>query len=275
MTFSPTPLLRSAVALRLRRAGCVFAEEEAELLMTAARTVAELDTMTGRRAGGEPLEHVVGWAGFCGLRIFVDPGVFIPRRRTEFLVRHAAGLDRPAEPVVVDLCCGSGAVGAALTTALDGVAELHAADIDPAAVRCAGRNLAPLGGQVHQGDLFAALPARLRGRITLLTANTPYVPSGEIPLLPPEARLHEPRAALDGGPDGLDVQRRLAAEAAAWLAPGGHLLVEASSRQAGEAAAVFTAHGLTARITASEDHDTTVVTATATAAAPAGTGRSR
>ncbi|WP_165984362.1 putative protein N(5)-glutamine methyltransferase [Streptomyces sp. YIM 98790] len=260
MTFSPTPLLRSAVALRLRQAGCVFAEEETELLLATARTVAELEAMIVRRTGGEPLEHVLGWADFCGLRIFVEPGVFIPRRRTEFLVRCATGLARPGA-VVVDLCCGSGAVGAALATAVEG-AELHAADVDPAAVRCARRNLAPLGGRVHQGDLFAPLPAHLRGRITLLAANTPYVPTGEIPLLPPEARLHEPRTALDGGPDGLDLQRRLAAEAAAWLAPGGHLLVEATARQAPETAAVFLAHGLNAEITTSEDLDTAVITAT-------------
>jgi len=119
--------------------------------------------MVDRRAAGVPLEHVLGWAEFCGLRIAVDPGVFVPRRRTEFLARQAAALARP-RAVVVDLCCGSGAVGAALAAALDRV-ELYAVDIDPAAVRCARRNLAGAGGQVYEGDLYQPLPATLRGRV--------------------------------------------------------------------------------------------------------------
>ncbi|MYR62648.1 putative protein N(5)-glutamine methyltransferase, partial [Streptomyces sp. SID625] len=98
-----------------------------------------------------------------------------------------------------------------------GPVELHAADIDPAAVRCARRNIAPAGGRVHHGDLYAALPADLRGRVDVLAANVPYVPTGEVPLLPSEARDHEPPAALDGGADGLDVLRRVAAGAPDWL----------------------------------------------------------
>ena len=135
--------------------------------------------------------------------------------------------------VVVDLCCGSGAVGAALAAALD-PAELHAADIDSAAVRCARRNLAAAGGRVYQGDLYEPLPGGLRGRVDILVANAPYVPTGDLGLLPPEARLHEARLALDGGPDGLDTLRRVAARAASpgWHR-GGHLLSEASVRQAG------------------------------------------
>src|SRR5215471_6877902 len=174
---SPPPAL-SAVVTRLRAAGCVFAEDEARLLVSAARTPAELADMVDRRAAGLPLEHVVGWAEFCGLRIVVTPGVFVPRRRTEFLVRQAIALAQ-ARPVVVDLCCGSGAVGAALAAALDPV-ELHAADVDPAAVACARRNLAAAGGRVYQGDLYEPLPAALHGRVDLLAANVPYIPTGEI-----------------------------------------------------------------------------------------------
>ena len=173
--------------------------------------------MVGQRAAGVPLEQVVGWAEFCGLRITVAPGVFVPRRRTEFLVRQAVALARPGA-VIVDLCCGAGAIGAALAAAVEG-AEVHAADVDPAAVRCARQNLP--AGRVYQGDLYEPLPATLRGRVAILTANVPYVPTGEIGYLPPEARAHEPRAALDGGADGLDVLRRVAAGAAGWLAPGG------------------------------------------------------
>lgn len=245
---------------RLRAAGCVFAEDEARLLIGEARTPAELDAMVERRVAGVPLEHVVGWAEFCGLRIAVDPGVFVPRRRTEFLVRQAAALVRPGS-VVVDLCCGSGAVGAALAATLDRI-ELHAVDIDPDAVRCARRNLAAAGAQVYEGDLFAPLPAGLRGRIDVLVANAPYVPTEEIGLLPPEARDHEARVALDGGTDGLDVVRRVSAEAPLWLAPGGHLLIETSERQAQEAVESLASSGLIAKVATSEAPNAAVVIGT-------------
>ncbi|NEY34185.1 putative protein N(5)-glutamine methyltransferase [Streptomyces sp. PRKS01-65] len=246
----PASLSRDGVVTALRAAGCVFAEEEAELLLAAAGDPTGLTALVQRRVAGEPLELVVGWAEFRGLRITVEPGVFVPRRRTEFLVEQALAL-APDAAVVVDLCCGSGALGAALADALGDV-EVHAADIDPAAVRCARRNLAPYGGHVHAGDLFGALPGGLRGRIDVLAANVPYVPTGEVPLLPAEARDHEPPAALDGGEDGLDVLRRVAAEAPRWLAPGGLLLVETSERQAAAALAAFTRSGLAARSAVSE-----------------------
>jgi release factor glutamine methyltransferase len=251
---SPLPssaLPESAVVDLLRAAGCVFAEEEARMLLSAASGPAELRDMVDRRAAGLPLEHIVGWAEFASLRIAVDPGVFVPRRRTEFLVREAVALGR-AGAVVVDLCCGSGAVGAALAAALDGV-ELHAADLDPAAVRCARRNLAPVGGHVYEGDLFAALPARLRGRVDVLAANVPYVPTDSLGLLPAEARDHEARIALDGGADGLDVLRRVAAEARDWLAPGGALLVETSERQAPHAVEIVRGGGLEPRLASDEE----------------------
>jgi release factor glutamine methyltransferase len=235
----------------LRAAGCVFAEDEAELILATARTPDEVAAMVERRVVGLPLELVVGWADFRGLRIAVEPGVFVPRRRTEFLVEQALA-QAPDATVVVDLCCGSGAVGAALAAAL-GRVELHAADIAPAAVRCARRNLAALGAQVHAGDLFEALPGELRGRVDILAANVPYVPSEEIGLLPAEARDHEPLTALDGGADGLDVLRRVAAEAARWLAPSGCVLVETSGGQAPTALEAFTGGGLTARLAVSEE----------------------
>src|SRR6266542_3871965 len=142
-------------------------------------------------------------ATVCGLRIAVDPGVFVPRRRTELLVRQAAALAAPGA-TIVDLACGSGAVGVAVAALVDGV-TLYAVDIDPAAVRCARRNLAPLGGHVYAGDLYDPLPVRLRGLVDVLVANVPYVPTEAVDLLPPEARIHEPLVALDGGADALDV----------------------------------------------------------------------
>ncbi|MEU3663463.1 putative protein N(5)-glutamine methyltransferase [Streptomyces sp. NPDC032940] len=247
---SPFPS-RDSVVTALRAAGCVFAEDEAELILGAARTPGELAALVGRRVAGLPLELVLGWAGFHGLRIAVAPGVFVPRRRTEFLVDQALA-HAPRARVVVDLCCGSGAVGAALAAGLDRP-EVHAADVDPAAVRCARGNLAAAGGRVHTGDLFDALPAALRGRIDILAANVPYVPTGEVALLPAEARDHEPLTALDGGPDGLDVLRRVSAGAPGWLAPGGCVLVETSERQAPAAVEAFTRAGLGTRLAVSDE----------------------
>jgi release factor glutamine methyltransferase len=224
MTDSAVP---DSLVARLRAAGCVFAEEEAALLVQAAETPAELERMAGRRVAGVPLEQVLGWAEFCGLRILVEPGVFVPRQRTALLVDEAARRARPGD-VVVDLCCGSGAVGAAVRAAVPGI-ELHAADLDEAAVRCARRNLT--GAEVHRGDLFEALPDRLRRRVAVLACNAPYVPSEAIALMPPEAREHEPRGTLDGGSDGLRVLARVIAGGDRWLAPGGAVLFEVGEHQ--------------------------------------------
>lgn len=213
--------------------------------------------MLTERVAGVPLEHVLGWAEFCGLQIAVTPGVFVPRRRTELLVLEAVAVAPPAA-VVVDLCCGSGAVGAAIASAVGGV-ELYGVDVDPAAVDCARRNFAALRGQAFTGDLFEPLPATLRGRVDVLAVNAPYVPTDAIALMPPEARLHEPLVALDGGLDGLDVVRRVAADAATWLAPRGHLLVETSERQLPLAVDIVAAGGLTTRTASSDELGTTVV----------------
>lgn len=261
MKESPAPdLAESAIVTRLRAAGCVFAEDEARLLVSADADAGELAAMVDRRVAGFPLEHLLGWVEFFGLRIVVDPGVFIPRRRTELLVHEAAALVAPGD-VVLDLCCGCGALGAALTSVVGDI-ELYAADVDPAAVACARRNLQVAADHVVEGDLFAPLPSSLRGRVALLLCNAPYVPSDKIALMPAEARLHEPRATLDGGPDGLDVQRRVAEQARAWLAPGGHLLVETSERQASRAAEIFARHGLVPRIVSFDELAATVVVGT-------------
>jgi release factor glutamine methyltransferase len=137
---------------------------------------------------------------------------------------------------------------------------VHAADVEPKAVRCARANLEPRG-RVYEGDLYDALPADLRGRVDILAVNAPYVPTESIAMMPPEARLYEPAVALDGGEDGLDVHRRVAAGALEWLAPGGSLLIETSRRQAPVSAALFEAAGLRARVETSDDYDATVVIA--------------
>jgi release factor glutamine methyltransferase len=247
----------TSVVDRLRTAGCVFAEEEAELLMAAAGSPTELADLLDRRTAGVPLEHLLGWAEFCGLRITIHPGIFVPRRRTELLVRRAARFAHPAA-TVVDLCCGSGAVATALL-AIEPSLRLYAVDIDPAAVECARQNIQDRGGSVLIGDLFAPLPDTLRGQIDLVVANAPYVPTDWIGRMPREARLYEARVALDGGTDGLGVHRRLVADAQKWVAPGGHLLMETSSGQADRTAAIFTGNGFTPRVVRSSALDATVV----------------
>ena len=252
-------LSMSVIVDRLRSAGCVFAEDEAEVLRAAAHSPEELDAMVSQRAGGLPLEQVVGWAEFHGLRILVDPGVFVPRRRSEFLVDTAIARAAATPGVVVDLCCGTGALGLATAVALPG-AELHAADLDPVATACARRNVEPAGGRVYQGDLFAPLPEGLRGRVNILICNAPYVPTDQIAYMPPEARDHEARVALDGGGDGLAVLRRVCGETRDWLVPRGFLIVETSERQAQSMAAAMTAAGLAPQVHSDDETGATVVT---------------
>jgi len=248
---------------RLRAAGCVYAEEEAALLVGAAGSAAELEAMVARRVQGHPLEQVVGWAELAEVRVAVEPDVFVPRRRTTLMVREAvAGCARAhGVPVILDLCCGSGAVGLAVVSGLGRTAELHATDLHPAAVRCARRNLAGLG-TVYCGDLDEPLPASLRGRVDVLVANVPYVPTDEIALLPAEARLHEPGLTLDGGADGLRVLARVAVLAPRWLTPGGSVLLETSERQLSAAVATVATAGLAARGVTDEELGASVVVGT-------------
>lgn len=247
---------------RLRAAGCVFAEDEAALIAEAAGTPGELETMIEQRISGFPLEQVLGWAEFCGLHVMVEPGVFVPRRRTGLLVEQALELIvgpivEPRDPVIVDLCCGTGAVAVAVHDALP-AAELHATDLDSLAVHCARRNLDGIGS-VHEGDLTAALPDSLVGRVDVMVVNAPYVPSDAIAMMPPEAREHEPLVALDGGADGVDVHRRVSEQTPRWLRPGGHLVIETSRRQASLTVTAMTSHGFKTRVVRSEDIDATAV----------------
>jgi release factor glutamine methyltransferase len=256
MTAGPT----TDVAARLRAAGCVFAEDESRLLLEAAPTPQMLEAMIEQRVRGVPLEHIIGWAEFCGLRISLNPGVFVPRRRTELLVREAVRVTEPGS-IVVDLCCGSGAVAAALNAAVADL-ELYAVDIDPAAVRCARANL-PETVTLLEGDLDRPLPGTVHHRVDVLIANAPYVPVDEIALMPREARLHEPRVALDGGEDGVAVHRRIAALAPRWLRPAGALLIETSPRQAPHTATAMADNGFVTRVVHDEEISATVVIGTA------------
>lgn len=241
----------------LRAAGSVFAEDEAAMLTESASSPAELAAMVEQRVAGLPVQQVVGWAEFSGMRIRVEPGVFIPRHKTELMVRRARQLGREGD-VILDICCGSGAIGVATAAAFKRV-ELHATDIDETAVGCARRNVGEAGGKVWKGDLYEPLPETLKGRVNLILANAPYVPSSEVHLMPREARLHENPVTLDGGSDGLEVQRRAICEAPGWLTPGGHILVETSDRQAEGTMEAMESAGLVASISVSRSLEATVV----------------
>jgi release factor glutamine methyltransferase len=207
---------------RLRRAGCVAADDEATLLIDAASDPAALKASIIRREGGEPIAWIVGFARFCGRSVHIDPGVYVPRPHSEELARRAAGLLR-ASGRAVDLCTGSGAIAAHLEAEVLGATAIGV-DIDPRAVRCANRNGVP----TVLGDLDRALAGHA---FDVVTAVAPYVPTTEIRLLPADVQRFEPRLALDGGADGLDLVRRIVTASARLLRPGGWLLTELGAEQ--------------------------------------------
>lgn len=243
----------------------MFAEDEAQLLVDAAQTSSDLDDLATRRVAGEPLEHIVGWALFYGRRVRLGRGVFVPRPRSELLVEQVVtrlGEIVGRRAVVVDMCCGSGAIGLAVATSAAGAVdvELHACDIDPVAATWAIENLRDLDAHTYVGDLFDPLPLRLQRSVDVVVANVPYVPTSELSLLPSEARDHEPIAALDGGPDGLDVLRSVADAARRWLRAGGYVLVETSERQEPVAVDVLYQLGFDAASASSSESSAVVVT---------------
>lgn len=262
---------------RLRQAGCVWAEDEAALLLAeadtrvaaggdgadarAAEAAVVLEAMVARRVAGEPLAHVLGWVDFAGLRVPVHSGVFVPRPRTEALAAEALR-SVPSSGVLVELCCGAAPI-AAWVLAHRREVEVHAADLDPAAVLNARATVAAFGGDpdlVVAGDLFQPLPARLAGSVDVAVANVPYVPRAEVDRLPSDARW-EADLALDGGDDGLTVARRFLAQAARWLKPGGVALFEAAEHQVAPARAAIEAAGLVASHRFDGDADIVVVRA--------------
>lgn len=237
-------------ARRLATAGIADADLEADLIwMTALEldrpslyaalrdepSPAEQDVATAlesRRLNHEPAAYLMGKREFYGLTLAVAPGVLVPRPDTEALVEEARTLARtmPSSLRIADVGCGAGPIALALATHLPG-ALVHALDIAPRALELTALNAERLGlaARVHvaKSDLLAALPEPVH----LMTANLPYVCSWEIPTLEPEVRLFEPREALDGGEDGLELYRRLLAQAPAMLLPGGALLAELDPRQ--------------------------------------------
>lgn len=268
----------------LRQAGCVAAEEEArELLHAAGFAVpavghlgsdraaaaasepvaaagsgtaggpggpghARLAAMVARRCTGEPLAWIVGTAPFCGLRVAVHPHVYVPRPQTEAMARWAVRC-LPPGGTAVDLCTGSGAVALVLARRRP-QATVLATEVDPLAVACARAN----GLVVLPGDLDAPLPVGAAGTVDVVTAVVPYVPTPALHLLPRDVLAHEPRLALDGGPDGCAVLRRAVAAGARLLRPGGWLVLELGGDQSGVVAPDLRAAGF-GRPTVLRDED--------------------
>lgn len=226
----------------LAAAGCVAPAEEAEELLRAAGAGAGvLDELIARRQRGEPLAWIVGSVDFCGIRVRVDPSVYVPRAHTEALARRAASL-LPADGVAVDLCTGSGAVAAVMRAARPDATVL-ATDRDPAAIACARSN----GLTAFLGDLDEPLPSSLEERVDVMTAVVPYVPTEELHLLPRDVVAYEPRHALDGGPAGTTFLERVAELSVRWLRPGGRLLLELGGDQARAMARTMSVVGLSKR----------------------------
>jgi release factor glutamine methyltransferase len=230
---------RAWVVHALAEGGCIAPRAEADALFAASTEGAgSLDELVTRRLRGEPLAWITGSMDFCGIRVGVDPGVFVPRPHTQALARRAASL-LPADGVAVDLCTGSGAVAVVLASGHPR-ATVVATDVDPVAVACARRN----GVDALVGDLDGPLPPSLRGRVDVVTAVVPYVPTEELHLLPRDVLANEPRGALDGGVRGTAQLRRAAEAAGRVLRHGGSVLLEIGGDQAGEVAAALTDVGL-------------------------------
>jgi release factor glutamine methyltransferase len=218
---------RVSVTEALAQAGSIAAPQEAdELIEAAGGDVDVLDDLISRRTQGEPIAWLTGAITFCGVRVFVAPGVYVPREQTEPLARRAAGL-LPPGGVAVDLCTGTGAIARVLSAAVP-TAHVLATELDGEAVDCARRN----GVEVFQGFLDDPLPGAFEHRVDVLTAVVPYVPTDALRLLPRDVQAFEPRLALDGGADGLDLLAEAVRRSTRWLRPGGWLLLELGGDQA-------------------------------------------
>jgi release factor glutamine methyltransferase len=239
---------RSNVLRALAAGGSVDPGAEADALLDASNDgIGPIEELLARRLVGEPLSWITGWVRFCDVRVLVEPGVFVPRPQTEALARRAVAL-LPPDGIAVDLCTGSGAVAAVLGSARPR-ANVIATEVDPAAAACARRN----GVEALLGDLDGPLSPALRGRVDVVTAVVPYVPTEELHLLPRDVLAHEPRRALDGGPRGTMMLERAARAATRWLRPGGSVLMELGGEQADELATTMADAGLSAIHVHSDD----------------------
>jgi release factor glutamine methyltransferase len=214
---------RDDVVDRLSTAGCVAAEEEADELLAATPDASTLDDWLTRREAGEPLAWITGSVRFCGRTLRVAPGVYVPRPQTEELARRAAAL-LADDGRALDLCTGMGAIAAHLRAEIPG-ATVIGVDLDPIAAACARSN----GVDVVVGDLAESL--RPDAAVDVVTAVAPYVPTDGLSYLPADVQRYEPRLALDGGRDGIDLVARVVEAAHRVLRPGGWLLMEVGGEQ--------------------------------------------
>ena len=202
----------------------------------------EYAALVARRAAREPLQHLTGSAAFRHVELAVGPGVFVPRPETELLAGWAVEQASPQpEPVVVDLCTGSGAIAKAVAHEVP-QARVHAVELDEDAHAWAVRNLAGTGVDLRLGDLATAFDDLL-GVVDVVTCNPPYIPLTAWESVAAEARDHDPHLALFSGTDGLDAIRALERRAAALLRPGGVVGFEHADAQGESAPAVFSDTG--------------------------------
>ena len=240
--------MRTRLVRTLADGGFVSPDAEADALLEASdEGVGSIDDLIARRLTGEPLAWITGSVTLGGVRVLIDPGVFVPRPHTEALARRAVEL-LPADGIAVDLCTGSGAVAAVLRSSHP-QATVMGTDIDPVAIACARRN----GVHALLGDLDGPLPPSLRERVDLVTAVVPYVPTEELHLLPRDVLDHEPRRSLDGGSRGMTMLVRAAEAAARWLGPGGTVLLELGGDQASEVTGILTDLGFTDILTHADE----------------------
>ena len=223
----PAPSDPAALAELLADAGFVAAEDEAdELLARAAGDAALLDALVARRLTGEPLAWITGSVAFCGLEVRVDPGVYVPRCQSEPLALRAVQR-LPEGGAAIDVCTGAGAVAKTLMARRPG-ARVVGTDVDERAVACARRN----GVDARLGDLLAPLPRALEGRVDVVVAVVPYVPTPDLPLLQRDTLTFESPLSYDGGEDGTALLRRVVADSPRFLRRGGALLLELGGEQA-------------------------------------------
>ncbi|MCL2533455.1 MAG: SAM-dependent methyltransferase [Nocardiaceae bacterium] len=257
---SPTAALRAPDPLvrRLRDAGCVFAEDEATILRRSATDAGHLESLCLRRISGEPLEHVVGWVAFGRLRLHVGSGVFVPRQRSLLLAHTAVAAARSrGTPIVLEAFAGAAPIAASVRRFVP-QARVHATEVDAVAAGYARRNLGADAG-VYCGAEFAAVDESLRGRIDVIAAVPPYVPTTAADLLPREAVEHEPGRALFAGVHGLDHIRHLIDGAGDWLVDGGRLMIEMNTGQSTTAAAHANRAGYGVRVHHGGDGQTAVL----------------
>lgn len=214
---------------------------------------AKFERLLDRRAAREPLQYITGWTSFLRLDLHVSRDVLVPRPETEILAQLAIEhlKLRPAPLSALDWGTGSGCLALALARGVP-TAEIVAIDASPDALRIARANATAhrladhlhfLGGRGWEALRSATTPRPLPTRFDLIVSNPPYIPTAEIETLSPEVRDHEPRLALDGGPDGLDCFRELAATAAPWLKPEGRMLLEFGDGQAPALQVLFRENG--------------------------------